>query len=93
MLEAIKKDLRITHIELDEVIQSDIDACLKDLEVCGVIHAPKDDPLIYNAIKLWCRAAYTDDTSRGSEYLRRYDALKSSLMMAGGYGREVAADE
>lgn len=93
MLEKIKLALRITHTALDEDIQADIDACLTDLKVCGVVYASSDDPLIYNAVKLWCRSIYTDDTTKGSEYLRRYDALKSSLMMAEGYGREADADE
>jgi hypothetical protein len=93
MLEKIKLALRITHSALDEDIQADIDACLTDLKVCGVVYASSDDPLIYNAVKLWCRSIYTDDTAKGSEYLRRYDALKSSLMMAEGYGREADADE
>ena len=93
MLEKIKLALRITHTALDEDIQSDIDACKADLKLCGVVHAAEDDPLIFNAVKLWCRSIYTDDTAKGAEYLRRYDALKSCLMMAEGYGWEAGADE
>lgn len=93
MLEKIKLALRITHTALDEDIQADIDACLADLKVCGVVYASNDDPLIYNAVKLWCRSVYTDDTTKGAELLRRYEALKSCLMMAEGYGREVEVDE
>ena len=93
MLEKIKLALRITHTVLDEDIQADIDACKADLKLCGVVFAAEDDPLIFNAVKLWCRAAYTDDTAKGAEYLKRYEALKSCLMMAEGYGREVEADE
>lgn len=90
MLEKIKLALRIKHDALDEDIQADIDACIADLEVCGVVHAPADDPLILNAVKLYCRSIYTDDTAKGAEYLKRYEALKACLMMAEGYGREVA---
>lgn len=93
MIEKIKLTLRISHSKLDSDIQADIDACLADLKVCGIIHAPDDDPLIFNAVKLWCRAAYTDDTAKAAEYLKRYDALKACLMMAEGYGREAVADE
>lgn len=93
MLEKIKLALRITHTALDEDIQADIDACLADLKVCGVVYASNDDPLICNAVKLWCRSVYTDDTTKGAEFLRRYEALKSCLMMAEGYGREVEVDE
>lgn len=92
-LEKIKLALRTSHAKLDDDIQADIDACLADLELCGVTHAGEDDPLIFNAIKLYCRSIYTDDTVKGAEYLRRYDALKSCLMMAEGYGWEADADE
>ena len=93
ILTKVKTALRISHSKLDEDIQSEIDACLQDLEVCGVVYAHMTDPLILNAVKLWCRAHYTDDTVKGAEYLRRYDALKACLMMAEGYGREVVDDE
>lgn len=87
-LTKIKLALRIKHDALDDDIQADIDACLGDLRLCGVVFAEDDDPLIFNAIKLYCRSIYTDDTTKGAEYLRRYEALKSCLMMAEGYGWE-----
>lgn len=93
MLTKIKTALRISHDKLDEDIQADVDACLQDLRICGVVHAPDTDPLIVNAVKLWCRSLYTDDPAKGAEYLRRYEALKGSLQVASGYGREAAADE
>ena len=92
MLNKIKTSLRISHVLLDEDIQSDIDACLKDLEVCGVA-ANKEDPLILSAVKLWCKAAYTDDPVKAAAYQERYNAQKACLMMASGYRAEVSADE
>jgi hypothetical protein len=92
-LEKIKQALRTSHNKLDDDIQADIDACLADLQLVGVRHKGEDDPLIFNAIKLWCRSLYTDDPAKGADYQRRYDALKSSLMMAEGYGREASDDE
>ena len=92
-LSKIKLALRISHDKLDEDIQADIDACLLDLEVCGVVHATVNDALIFNAVKLWCRSMYTDDPAKGAEYLKRYESLKASLMMAEGYGREAGSDE
>ena len=91
-LNKIKLALRISHSKLDEDIQADIEACLADLEACGIVYATTNDPLIYNAVKLWCRSLYTDDTTKGAEWLRRYNALKSSLMMAEGYGYTKEAD-
>ena len=85
-LDKIKQAIRRSHDKLDEDLRADIDACLADLRSCGVIHADETDPLIFNAIKLWCRSLNTDDAAKGAEYLRRYEALKGSLMMAEGYG-------
>lgn len=94
ILQKIKQSLRISHEKLDEDIQADIDAGLADLRVCGVTYAAESDPLIFNAVKLWCRSLYTDDTAKAAEYLKRYEALKASLMMAEGYGRpEDLGDE
>lgn len=85
-LAKIKQALRISHDRLDDDIEGDIAACLADLHVCGVAYAGEEDPLVFNAIKLWCRSLYTDDPAKGAEYQRRYDTLKSCLMMAEGYG-------
>lgn len=93
ILTNIKTCLRISHDALDGDIVADIDACLKDLKVCGIAEPDTADPLIYNAVKLYCRSLYTDDTAKAAEWLRRYEALKASLMMAEGYGQEGAADE
>ena len=92
-LTKIKLALRISHNKLDEDIKDDIDACLADLKVCGIIDPQETDPLIYNAIKLYCRSIYTDDTAKGAAYLARYEALKACLMMAEGYGWEATGDE
>lgn len=92
-LEKIKLAIRRSHDKLDEDLQADIDACLADLRVVGVIHATEEDPLIFNAVKLYCRSTNTDDPAKAAEWLRRYEALKACLMMAEGYGWKDGADE
>lgn len=92
-LTKIKLALRTSHTKLDDDIQADIDACMADLKVCGIIHPDESDPLIFNAIKLYCRSLYTDDTAKAAEWLCRYNVLKSCLMMAEGYGWEANSDE
>lgn len=89
----LKLALRISHDKLDEDIQSDVDACLADLTACGVINPQVSDPLIYNAVKLFLRSSYTDDPAKGAEYHKRYEALKSCLQMAEGYGYFDDPDE
>ena len=91
-LTKIKLALRTSHTKLDEDIQADIDACLADLTVCGIIHKDESDPLIFNAIKLYCRSLYTEDTAKAAEWLRRYNELKACLQMAEGYGGEAHED-
>lgn len=86
-LTKIKQAIRRTHDKLDDDLQADIDACLADLRSVGVIYADATDPLVFNAVKLWCRSLNTDDTAKAAEWMRRYEALKASLMMAEGYGR------
>lgn len=94
LLTRIKLSLRISHSKLDEDIQADIDACLADLHGCGVVYAPDDDPLIFNAVKLYCRSLSTDEPAKAAEWSARYDKLKGSLMMMKGYGHpKEASDE
>lgn len=88
-LSKIKTNLRISHTALDDDLSDTISACLTDLRVCGIFDPQTDDPLILNAIKLYCRSEYTDDTSKAAAYKERYDALKSCLMMASEYGQVV----
>lgn len=88
-LEKIKQAIRRSHDKLDEDLQADIDAAKADLQVVGIVYAGEEDPLIYNAIKLYCQASNAGDPIKGAEYLRRYEALKSCLMMAEGYGWEA----
>ena len=89
-LEKIKLAIRRSHDKLDEDLQADIDAALADLRVVGIVHAGEEDPLIFNAIKLYCRSTNTDDPAKAAEWLRRYESLKACLMMAEGYGYEGA---
>ena len=92
-LEKIKLAIRRSHDTLDEDLQADIDACLADLRVVGIVHAGEEDPLIFNAIKLYCRSTNTDDPDKAAEWLQRYEKLKACLMMAEGYGWRAGADE
>jgi hypothetical protein len=95
LLVKIKTSLRISHTALDEDVSDTIAACLTDLGVCGVQDPGEQevDPLILNAVKLYCKAEYTDDTVKAAAYLERYNGLKACLMMAGGYREEAVADE
>lgn len=91
-LTKIKQALRISHSALDDDIMADIDACLADLEMCGIATPAETDPLIYNAVKLYCRAHYTDDTTKAGAYMEMYGHLKGSLQTASGYGYQAEGE-
>ena len=81
-LEKVKLAIRRSHSKLDDDLQADIDACLADLRAVGIIHKGEEDPLVFSAIKLYCRSTNTDDPDKAAEWLRRYESQKSFLMMA-----------
>ena len=98
LLSKIKTSLRISHDKLDDDVRDTIAACLADLKVCGLRDEVLDTskellPLILVAIKLYCKADYTDDTAKAARYREGYDNLKSCLMMAEGYSYEEAGTD
>lgn len=88
VLQKVKLALRISHNALDGDILDNISACIKDLENAGLYSVDAQDPMILNAVKMYCRAMYTDKTEDTDAWLRRYEALKGSLQMTTGYGFE-----
>lgn len=95
LLAKVKASIRISHNALDDDLSDTIDACLADLRLCGLLGEKLDttqelDPLILNAVKLYCKKEYTDDPVKAARYQEGYDNLKSSLMMAEGYRYEEA---
>lgn len=86
ILQKVKLSLRTSHDRLDEDILADIDACMADLKMHGVIYATDQDPLIYNAVKLYCKSLYTDDPVKSEAFLQRYKNLRDCLKIAEGYG-------
>ena len=68
MLEKIKLALRIKNNATDDDIQDTIDAALFDLRVSGVVKLDEDDPLIIQAVKLYCKANYGLDNKDYEKY-------------------------
>ena len=88
VLVKVKNYLRRSHDKLDDDLRDTIAACLRDLEIYGVKVVPTDwavDPLILNAIKLYCKAEDTDDPVKAAAYRERFEGLKASLGMAEEY--------
>lgn len=86
LLEKVKLALRIKHSKLDDDIADNIEACLLDLRMHGIVHKDETDALIQNAVKLYCKAEYTDDLTKAEKYVQRYRDLRDCLKAAEGYG-------
>lgn len=95
LLQKVKTALRISHNKLDTDILDNIQACLLDLQMHGITFADYTDQLIQNAIKLYCRAEYTDDPAKAEKYGQRYREMRNCLKLAEGYGwkDEVVLDD
>jgi len=87
LLPAVKKWLRITSASLDDEIEQTISACIPDLKNAGVKNAALDDPLIQQAIKLYCKAQFGYDDS-SSKFAKAYELLKQSLSLSSEYNTE-----
>lgn len=86
LLDKVKLALRIKHSALDDDIADNIQACLLDLQMHGVVHKDYADALIQNAVKLYCKAEYADDTAKAEKFGQRYKELRDCLKAAEGYG-------
>ena len=86
LLDKVKLALRIKHTALDDDILDNIQACLLDLQMHGIVHKGETDALIQNAVKLYCKAEYTDDLTKAEKYVQRYRDLRDCLKAAEGYG-------
>lgn len=86
LVQKVKTSVRIKHSALDDEIQDNIQACLLDLQMHGIVHKGAEDPLIQNAVKLYCKAEYTDDLTKAEKYAVRYRELRDCLKVADGYG-------
>jgi hypothetical protein len=91
--DAVKLALRIQALALDDDITDNIAAAINDLEISGVVVTPTDsvfDPLIQQAIKIYCKA-YIGGADNAERNLKCYDMLKTALMLSGEYA-EVESD-
>lgn len=86
LLEKVKLALRIKHAALDNDIRDNIQVCLLDLKVHGIVHKDHTDALIQNAVKLYCKAEYTDDPEKSDAFRERYVEMRNCLKAAEGYG-------
>lgn len=85
MLEKIKLSLRIKSNKFDDEILDLITSAKMDLSIAGVRKIKETDPLIQQAIKIYCKANFGLDNKDSEKYQKSYDLLKQSLSLCGDY--------
>ena len=88
LLEKVKVILRITGNDFDEAdVIPLMAACKRDIERNGIIY-DENDPLIEQAVKVYCRANFGNNPN--TERLQKsYDMLIASLALSrGDYGSD-----
>lgn len=84
LLEKVKGILRVTSDDFDEIdIIPLMAACKADIKRNGIIYK-EDDPLIEQAVKIYCKANFGNNPN-AERYQRSYDMLISSLALSGDY--------
>ena len=86
MLEKVKLALRITTSDFDAELTDLINAALNDLGIAGVTMLAESDPMIIDAVKVYCKLNWS--FPEGTEYDRlkaAYDEKMAQLGMASRY--------
>lgn len=91
MLALIKKALRITHNQLDDVIKSNIDACLLDLERVGILRIEETDPMIIKLAELYVKGQ-EDYQGKGDRYQAAYEKMRDAVSLCGEYNHVQSND-
>ena len=88
MLEKVKLSMRIFHNALDSDIQSNIDACMLELQRVGIladVAKPETaDALIAKAAELFCKWQY-DFGGKGDQYQKAFEKLRDAISLCDSY--------
>ncbi len=77
--EKIRKSMRITHSQLDDEIERNINTALRDLRRVGI--DTKDNDLIDKACELYVKAQF-DYQEKGDQFQRNYEALRDAISLS-----------
>lgn len=88
MLEKVKLALRIKNNKFNDEIEDLINSAKLDLSIAGVRKIEETDPLIQQAIKIYCKANFGLDNKDSEKYQKSYELLKQSLSLCGDYNVE-----
>ena len=85
MLDLVKMTLRISTGEYDALILQYIAAALADLHIVGITQDDEADPLIIQAVQLYCALQFNTTSDEYDRLHSAYEALKGQLWQASGY--------
>ena len=88
MLDKIKVSLRVKSNSLNSEIEDLIESAILDLKISGVNKIDKQDPLIVQAVKMYCKANFGLENKDFEKYQKAYDNLKQHLTLCGDYNVE-----
>ena len=90
LLAPVKLWLRISSNKMGDELEQTIDACKLDLQNSGVKNLDSSDPLIQQAVKLYCKAqfGYDDSADSAGKFAEAYEHLKTALSLSGDYNVE-----
>lgn len=95
MLEKIKLSIRRFHAALDADIQSNIEACMRDLRRVGIhetiAKADSKDALIAKAAEFYYKWQI-DYESKGDKWQKAYENLRDALSLCEDYTKSVDVD-
>lgn len=84
LVEEIKKAVRVKSPSADGEIRSLIKACIAEMEIAGAFARDLQDPLVKQAIILYCKGNYGyDDKPEG--FLEAYRSLRDAMALSGEY--------
>ena len=74
-----------SNVAFDDEIQDLIIAAKRDLNITGIINIEEKDPLIKQAIIMYCKANFGLDNKDSEKYKITYEILKNRLSLCGEY--------
>lgn len=88
LLAPVKLWLRISSDKMDDELEQTINACKLDLQNSGVKNLNSTDPLIQQAVKLYCKSQFGYD-DYAEKFSKAYEHLKAALSLSGDYNSEA----
>lgn len=84
LLQKLKLSLRLDSDDLDEDIISTVNACKLDLKISGIDEDDilNSDPLIYQAIKAYCKFDMSTDSQEAARYKKLYESLREHFALS-----------